>query len=45
MYFQNILNINLQEIGLTHMGVVEGINSLLQLHALVARLCRACMSK
>ncbi|KAG5323851.1 RFC2 factor, partial [Acromyrmex heyeri] len=34
-----------KEIGITHMGVVEGINSLLQLHALVARLCRACTSK
>ncbi|EGI57389.1 PREDICTED: replication factor C subunit 2 [Acromyrmex echinatior] len=34
-----------KEIGITHMGIVEGINSLLQLHALVARLCRACSSK
>ncbi|XP_012533733.1 replication factor C subunit 2 [Monomorium pharaonis] len=34
-----------KEIGITHMGIVEGINSLLQLHALVARLCRACTSK
>ncbi|XP_020278603.1 replication factor C subunit 2 [Pseudomyrmex gracilis] len=33
-----------KEIGITHMGVVEGINSLLQLHALVARLCRTSAS-
>ncbi|KAL0128889.1 hypothetical protein PUN28_003926 [Cardiocondyla obscurior] len=33
-----------KEIGMTHMGVVEGINGLLQLHALVARLCRTSTS-
>ncbi|XP_050460644.1 replication factor C subunit 2 [Cataglyphis hispanica] len=34
-----------KEIGITHMGIVEGINSLLQLHGLVAKLCRVCGSK
>lgn len=37
--------IHTQEIGITHMGIVEGINSLLQLHGLVAKLCRVCVSK
>ncbi len=30
----------IKEIGLTHMRIAEGVNSLLQLSALVARLCR-----
>ncbi|XP_070155787.1 replication factor C subunit 2 [Polyergus mexicanus] len=33
-----------KEIGITHMGIVEGINSLLQLHGLVAKLCRVCVN-
>lgn len=30
----------IKEIGMTHMKIIEGVNSLLQLSALVARLCR-----
>jgi replication factor C subunit 2/4 len=30
----------IKEIGLTHMRIAEGVNSLLQLSALVARLCK-----
>ncbi|XP_063973646.1 replication factor C subunit 2 [Diachasmimorpha longicaudata] len=29
-----------KEIGITHLGIVDGLNSLLQLHSLLARLCR-----
>ncbi|XP_014207065.1 replication factor C subunit 2 [Copidosoma floridanum] len=29
----------IKEIGLTHMGIVNGVNSLLQLNSLIARLC------
>lgn len=32
--------IMLQEIGFTHLRIVEGINSLLQLSGLLARLCK-----
>lgn len=30
----------LQEIGLTHMRIIQGINSLLQLSGLLAKLCK-----
>ena len=33
----------LQEIGFTHMRVAEGVNTLLQLSGLVARLCKVAM--
>ncbi|XP_053987288.1 replication factor C subunit 2 [Hylaeus volcanicus] len=31
----------IKEIGITHLGIVDGINSLLQMNSLLARLCRA----
>ena len=30
----------IKEIGMTHMRIVEGVNSLLQLSGLLARLCK-----
>ena len=35
----NLFDVVLQEIGYTHMRIVEGVNSLLQLSGLVARMC------
>ncbi|KAK0174429.1 hypothetical protein PV327_010198 [Microctonus hyperodae] len=34
-----------KEIGITHLGVVDGMNSLLQLNSLLARLCRRASQK
>ncbi|XP_001607747.1 replication factor C subunit 2 [Nasonia vitripennis] len=35
----------IKEIGLTHMGIVNGVSSLLQLNSLIARLCRVSYKK
>ncbi|XP_015595402.1 replication factor C subunit 2 [Cephus cinctus] len=35
----------IQEIGITHLGIVDGINSLLQMHSLLARLCQKALAK
>ncbi|XP_043272586.1 replication factor C subunit 2 [Venturia canescens] len=35
----------IKEIGMTHLGIVEGLNSLLQLDSLLARLCRRGLQK
>ncbi|XP_035721108.1 replication factor C subunit 2-like [Vespa mandarinia] len=35
----------IKEIGITHLGIVNGINSLLQLNSLLARLCQKAVSK
>ncbi|XP_046744692.1 replication factor C subunit 2 [Diprion similis] len=35
----------IKEIGLTHLGIVNGMNSLLQMQSLLARLCRIALKK
>ncbi|XP_060811582.1 replication factor C subunit 2 [Bombus pascuorum] len=35
----------IKEIGITHLGIVDGINSLLQMNSLLARLCQKAMQK
>ncbi|XP_012277717.1 replication factor C subunit 2 [Orussus abietinus] len=35
----------LREIGLTHLGIVDGVSSLLQMHNLLAKLCRCAVKK
>ncbi|XP_033357542.1 replication factor C subunit 2 isoform X1 [Bombus vosnesenskii] len=35
----------IKEIGITHLGIVDGINSLLQMNSLLARLCQRTMQK
>lgn len=34
------LKFSFQEIGITHLGIVDGVNSLLQMNSLLARLCK-----
>lgn len=39
-----LLSLVFQEIGYTHMKVAEGVNSLLQMAGLLARLCQKTMA-
>lgn len=36
----NLKFFSFQEIGITHLGIVDGVNSLLQMNSLLARLCK-----
>ena len=39
VYVKILMWNSFQEIGITHLGIVDGINSLLQMNSLLARLC------